>query len=264
MLKELVTYFLTPTTPLAKKYGFLYQSVALEERFKRCQKDWLGHLKNCQDLFIEVAENIPNKNHVVVLGSSHLHEIPWHLLDRYFNKITLVDIIHPLKHHRLKRRSSKLELVSLDLSENLKDLETVKNFQDLVHLAQKNLTWRFEADLIISGNLLSQLALLPMDVFERRIKTNLTLEQKDEICAAFAKKHLEALASCKGQKLLYTDRETFYHDPKGSLIYSGSYPVDFTGFSKIKEWTWDLAPLKEASKEYSISMKIEAYQQSLP
>lgn len=259
MIKEILTYFLTPTVPLAKKYGFLYQSIALEERFKRCQRPWLEHLKNCQDLFLEVCQELPQKEHVVVLGSSHLHEIPWHLLSSQFKKITLVDIIHPLKHHRLQRKFAQLNLITLDLTQALDQLESVKNFEDLTALASLEPQWEFSADLIISGNILSQLALLPLETLERKTKTQLTVEQKDQICSAFANRHLETLKRCQGQKLVYADRKTFYHDPKGEIIYEGGYSVDFSDFKKIKEWNWNLAPLKEASKNYSISMLVEAY-----
>ncbi|MNL34214.1 hypothetical protein D3C87_1561770 [compost metagenome] len=118
----------------------------------------------------------------------------------------------------------------------------------------------FKADLIVSANLLSQLGLLPIDSIEKKIKRSLTLEEKDQVCTAFAELHTSSLLKCDGQKLIYADREIIYRNPQGEIIYTGSYPVSFKGFKEIKSWMWMLAPLKEASKDYSIEMKIEAYE----
>ncbi|MEK2644038.1 hypothetical protein [Bdellovibrio sp. BCCA] len=262
MIREALVFLLTPTTPLAKKYGFLYSSIALQHRFERCKKAWLPHLKNCQDLFLETVQDLPRKKSVVVLGSAHLHEIPLHLLSEHFEDITLVDVVHPLKHHRLAKRNSHLKLVTEDLSKSLEKLDKINNLEELHQLLQQlqdqNLFY-FEADLVISGNLLSQLALLPIEAVERKIKRSLSLEEKDQICTAFAELHLKNLKNCKGRKLVYADRKVIYRDTKGEVIYTGEYPVSFEGFTKLKEWIWQLAPLKEASKDYSIEMKIEAY-----
>lgn len=263
MIREALIYLLTPTSPLAKKYGFLYQSVALEHRYERVKKHWLPHLKNCQDLFLESLKDLPQKKSVVVLGSAHLHEIPWHLLEKNFETITLVDVVHPLKHHWLAKRTSRLRLITQDLSKALDRLETVQSLEDL-HKLIKDLKneelFHFEADLIISANILSQLALLPIESLEKKIQRPLTIEEKDSICTAFAENHLRNLRNCPGKKLVYADREVIYKDPQGKVIYTGHYPVSFAGFKKLKEWMWTLAPLKEAAKDYSIEMKIEAYE----
>ncbi|UOF00057.1 hypothetical protein [Bdellovibrio reynosensis] len=263
MIREALIYLLNPATPLAKKYGFLYSSVALQHRYERCKKIWIPHLKNCQDLFLEAVNKLPQKKSVIILGSAHLHEIPMHLLVQNFESITLVDVIHPLKHHWLAKRNSRLKLITMDLSNSLDKLDALTSFADLQELLSaltKEKLFHFEADLIVSANILSQLALLPIDALEKKIKRPLTLEEKDLVCTAFAENHLKNLSQCQGRKLIYADREVIYRDPKGEEIYKGHYPVDFAGYKKLKEWMWMLAPLKEASKDYSIEMKIEAYE----
>lgn len=262
MLRETIELFLTPATPLAKKYGFLYHSISLKHRYERCKKIWLPHLKNCQEIFLESLKELPQKKSVVVLGSAHLHEIPLHLLVENFQSIILVDVIHPLRHHWMAKKNSRLKLLTMDLGGSLDSLDQLKSLEDLHHLikelSEKTL-FHFEADLIVSGNLLSQLALLPMEALEKFTKKNLTLEEKDRVCTAYAELHLKNLRQCKGRKLVYSDREVTYRDPQGEEIYKGSYPVHFNGFTKLRSWDWILAPLKEASKDYSIEMKVEAY-----
>ncbi|MFM6929752.1 MAG: hypothetical protein ACKOX6_14885 [Bdellovibrio sp.] len=262
MFLESLEFLLTPTTPLARKYGFLYSSIALRHRYRRCKKIWLPHLKNCQDLFLETVATLPSKKSVVVLGSAHLHEIPLHLLMDNFEQVTLVDVIHPLKHHLYAKRYSKLQLVTMDLTNSLDKIQELQNLDDLNKLAQDlagQQLFHFNADLIVSANLMSQLALLPLDAVEKKLKRELTLEEKDVICTQFAETHLKNLSGCHGVKLVYSDREVIYKDPQDKVIYTGHYPVRFDGYKKLKEWHWLLAPLKEASKDYAIEMKIEAY-----
>ena len=262
MIKEAFEFLLTPTTPLARRYGFLYQSISLKHRYERCKKKWLPHLKNCQDLFLENIASLPKKDHVIILGSAHLHEIPFHLLIQNFKQITLVDIIHPLKHHWLAKKNKNLELVTMDLSGALDELEDIDTYEQLLDIAKQlhdKELFRFEADLIVSGNMLSQLALMPIEQIEKELKRPLTLEEKDALCTSFAENHLKNLDACKGHKLVYCDRHITYRSPTNEVIYEGGYPVDFTGFTFIKDWMWELAPQGEASKEYAIEMKVEAY-----
>lgn len=262
MIREALIFLLTPTTSIAKKYGFLYSSIALQHRFERCQKSWLPHLKNCQNLYLQKIKELPQKKSIVILGSAHLHEIPLHLLTENFENITLVDVVHPLKHHWLAKRNSRLKLITQDLSLSLDKLDALQSIEDLNSLVEdlKNQKiFYFEADLIVSANLLSQLALLPIESLEKKIKRSLTIQEKDHFCSVFAEMHLKNLKNCNGRKLIYSDREVIYHNPQGEEIYRGHYPVDFSDYQKNTEWMWLLAPIKEASKDYSITMKIEAF-----
>ncbi|HWU44396.1 MAG TPA: hypothetical protein VN132_13185, partial [Bdellovibrio sp.] len=166
-------------------------------------------------------------------------------------------------HWLAKRNSSRLKLITQDLTLALQHLDKMQSLEDLKNLG-KDLAgqpdlFHFEADLIVSANLLSQLALLPIEAIERKIKRPLTVDEKDDLCSDFAQTHLKNLTGCKGKKLIYADREVLYKNPQKEIIYEGHYSVDFSGYKKLKEWDWILAPLGEASKEYSIEMKIEAY-----
>jgi hypothetical protein len=263
MIREAIEYFFTPTSPLAKKHGFLYSSVALKHRYERQKRAWLPHLKNCQDLFVATAAKLPRKQSVVILGSAHLHEIPMHLLLENFQEITLVDVIHPMKHHWVAKRNPRVRLITQDLTAALAGLDQHQTLEDLLawlEQAKTQTPFHYEADLIVSANLLSQLGLLPIDAIEKKLKRDLTVEEKDKVCTAFAELHLSSLQKCQGHKLVYADREITYRNPEGEVIYQGGYPVNFSSFKFVTSWMWMIAPLKEASKDYSIEMKIEAYE----
>lgn len=262
MFQEFVEMFFTPASPIAKKYGFLYHSISLKHRYERCKRNWLPHLKNCQEVFEIACADLENKKSVVILGAAHLHEIPLHLLKKHFQEITLVDIIHPLKHHMLAKRDKSIKLVTMDLGNTLDKLEDLKTLEALQeHLTnQKDVSlFNFKADLIVSANIMSQLGLLPIEAIEKFQKKDLTIHEKDSICTQFAELHLKNLLNCNGKVLIYSDREVIYRDKNKEIIYQGSYPVDLGAFKKIREWIWELAPIKEASKNHSIEMKVEAY-----
>lgn len=263
MILEALTYVLTPSNALSKKFGFLYASIALEQRYQRCKKAWLPHLENCKSLFFETLNKTPQRNSVVVLGSAHLHEIPLKLLLANFNQVTLVDVQHPLTHYLKAIIDKRLVIRTLDLTKSLEHLHELNSLEDL-HSLMKSLEsevlFQFQADLIISANILSQLGLLPIKTLEKKMRRELTIKEKDLICTSYAEMHLKNLLNCQGRKVVYCDREVLYRAPDGKQIYRGSYPVNFDKFQKLKEWDWELAPLKEASKEYSIQMKIHAYE----
>jgi hypothetical protein len=263
MLLEALTYLFTPSSSLSKKYGFLYSSIALEKRYQRCKKAWRPHLENCRKLFMDALTKTGQKNSVVVLGSAHLHEIPLKFLLDNFNKVILIDIQHPFTHHLKALMNKQLELRTQDLTKSLGHLDSLTSIEDLNALMtrlESEILFEFQADLIISANILSQLGLLPIKTLEKKLKRDLSVKEKDQICSTYAELHLKNLANCQGRKIIYCDREVLYFDPDGRQIYRGSYPVNFSKFQKITDWDWELAPLKEASSDYSIHMKIHAYE----
>ncbi len=262
MFQEFVEMFFTPATPIAKRYGFLYHSISLKHRYERCKRNWLPHLKNCQEVFEIACDRLENKKSVVILGAAHLHEVPLHLLKKHFQEITLVDIIHPLKHHMLAKKDKSIKLVTMDLGSTLEKLESLKTLhaiQEHLNQLQNQKLFEFSADLIVSANIMSQLGLLPIEAIEKFQKKELTTPEKDSICTQFAELHIKNLLNCKGKVLLYSDREVIYRDKNKEIVYQGSYPVNLSVLTKVRDWVWELAPLKEASKDHSIEMKVEAY-----
>ena len=73
----------------------------------------------------------------------------------------------------------------------------------------------------------------------------------------------EYVTTASGRKTTFLSTKGPLFNPKGEVIYTGHYPVDFSNFKKMNKWKWNwiLAPLGEAAKDYSIEMTIEAYVQ---
>lgn len=259
MILEWLEARLTPASKLARQFGLVYHSVALKHRYKRCKSSWNSHVENCHRVIQEAVDKVDRKNHIIILGSAHLHEIPREILEKKFKKVTLVDLVHPLSIRLWARKFPHIELVEKDLSHFLFRMNEFTDAELLLSEIQKNpAPFEFSADLIISANLISQLHLITLDYLSKK-KILSTKDFNDRIGQAFSNQHLAALKNCSGNILLYGDRETIYRDSAKNITYQGSFSVDFTNFKLINRWTWFIAPLGEFSKRESIEMKVEAY-----
>lgn len=260
MIAEWLETRLTPADPLARRYGFVHHSVALRHRFRRCQRAWQSHLENARQVIEAAVLKAPAHEHLVVLGSAHLHEIPKSILEKSFRRVTLVDLVHPLGVRWWARRFPHIELVSMDLSGMLARLRDFTDPEELLRAVREAApAFSFSADLVISSNLISQLHLVALEYLSRR-KAEARADFNDRLGRTFSEKHLEALLGCDADILLYGDRETIYRAPDGQENYRGSFAVDMGSFHFLKKWTWHIAPLGEYSRKESIDMVVEAYE----
>jgi hypothetical protein len=259
MIWEWLESRLTPAPALAKKYNLVYHSVALKHRYKRCHRAWLPHLENCRALINEAVLKLPRHDHLVILGSAHLHEIPKNLLEKTFKRVTLVDLVHPLAVRRWARRFAHIELVEMDVTGFLARMENFDDAEELLKAVQEApAPFHFTADLIVSSNLMSQLHLIALEFLAKK-KMRAGEDFNDRLGQAFSEKHLNALALCEGAVLIYGDRETIYRDPAGKQTYRGQFKISTVPFRFVKKWTWPIAPLGEFSRRESIEMIVEAY-----
>ncbi len=259
MIFEWIEARITPASKIARKFGLVYHSVALKHRFKRCRHSWESHIQNCHRVIRQAVDNVSEKNHLVILGSAHLHEIPKPILENEFKKVTLVDLVHPLSVRIWARKFPHIELIEKDLSGFLNRLTEFNDAELLLSEIQKSaLPFHFSADLVISSNLISQLHLIAIDYLAKK-KIQAHENFNDRIGQVFSNQHLAALKNCKSKILLYGDRETIYRDAAKNITYRGGFKINLNDFSLINKWTWQIAPLGEFSRRESIEMMVEAY-----
>ncbi len=258
MILEWLESLFTPAPKISKKMGLVYHSVALKYRYNRCKKAWAPHIEKCQNLITQQVAKLEKTDSLVILGSAHLHEIPKEILESKFKSVTLVDLVHPLEVRFWARKRPHIKLVEMDLSGILEKLATLNTPAELLKELKKTANFYFEADLIISSNLISQLHLIALGYFAKK-RLFLTDSDKDHLGTAFSEHHLRSLQNCKGDVLLYGDRQTIYRDKDGKEVYRGHYPLQIKGFEFIEKWKWNIAPLGEYSKSESIEMIVESY-----
>ena len=94
MILELLTYFKAKTTKEARAFGHLYESIALIQREKRCQKHWLSHRVHCKNFILNSINLLKSHETALVLGSGPLHEIPIEEMASRFKRVNLVEVVH--------------------------------------------------------------------------------------------------------------------------------------------------------------------------
>ena len=230
MLKEFWDYFSTPSTPKARKEGYLYQSIALSHRARRCEKYWGPHLRHCRQ---EIEHRIQDQTgHVGVLGSGLLLETPIDLLEKYFSEVTFIDIVHP-KMARLQVEGKKhIHLLELDLTEALPELSF---------------------DYVISANLLSQLPLLKC---QKMLKQKISDEQISQAAFQIQKKHLDDLKRITKKGLLFSDFQVRLLNQEGGLDEENLTVDPRLKIKWEKTWPWDLAPAPELEKKRSVQLTV--------
>jgi len=74
-----------------------------------------------------------------------------------------------------------------------------------------------------------------------------------------AEDHFKYITNFKCPAILITDTESHYIDSEEKTAYI-EYPyINFKLPKADQEWWWDLAPKPEMSKDYSIRMKVAAF-----
>jgi hypothetical protein len=251
VLAELALQALTPATSLARRFGLLREGVALWSRGLRQRKAWEPHHARCRAIIAEVAVTLSQRRKVVVLGSGPARDIPLDMLCASFDEVVLVDIVH-LPPLRLKLwRQAKVELISRDLTGAMAWLAgEAKERQD--PLAE--LVADAKVDLVISANLLSQLAWPVADWLEDNPTRAAALPGNlPARCIAW---HLDDLARFKGHVCLISDVEMVERDRSGAihdrldLMYGVELPKE------DESWLWPVAPFGEAERDREYVHKV--------
>ncbi len=208
MILELLEWAATPCPWFARRKGLLAAQIAIRHRAKRCRAAWNGHLEACRKFVADAVGSRTADENLVILGSGHLNDFDLPFLLRRFQKLTLVDAVHPLEIQiRARFSSDKIRLLSSDLSQPSAEIE------DLVSRA----SWT------ISSCLLSQLPL-----FSRLPSPTLY------------ERHLALLRKSPRAVLITDVAKRLGSGPCQSLIENHPLP------HPAAEWIWTIAPAGES------------------
>lgn len=237
MIFEYWDYLTTPASSHSRKEGYLYHSVALAHRAKRCRKYWQSHIQQCQLSVIQKINKLSAKNSAVVLGSGLMIETPLEILATQFNKIDLVDVVHAKevrkKIQKFEKSSDKFNLIELDL--NLKFLEG-------------------KYDFVISANILSQ---LPNVIINRKIESKKISENEiQDLTFELQKRHLEQIKSLSENIFLFSDYELKIKNKKTNETEITNTVDPRLNLKWKNSWLWNIAPAPEISKYESVELKV--------
>ncbi len=255
MITELLIYLTSRSTPEARAFGHLYESIALVHREKRCSKYWLPHRTMCKEFIISEAIKIPVKKSVLVLGSGPLHEIPLEFLATHFDSVDLVDVVHLKEISKQWQHKKNVRFIEKDITALEKEIYHQKKPLEKM----PNAFLDADYSLIISANLLSQLAFHLRSFLVKKARPALSEEDLDRFAYKVTENHFLYLKKFTCPVILITDVETNLLDKNEKLIQAESSYIDFPFPAPRAEWIWNVAPIPEYSKDIAVKMKVAGF-----
>lgn len=232
MLVEVLQYLTTPAPLRHRRLGYVGQSVALHSRSRRCRRSWEPHLARTRAVIEASAAACPRRRAVAVLGSGLLDDVPLRSLARVFERVLLVDAVHPWPARACALPHRNVRLVSRDLSGAQGQPDPLAFLDEVPGL-----------DLVVSANLLSQLPILPVDRAERRGADGAALGRR------IVETHLASLALRGVRVCLVGDVRQHELARDGTSLGEHDLLFGVVLPPAPLAWSWDLAPFGEVGSD---------------
>ncbi|MBI1777880.1 MAG: hypothetical protein HYR63_21280 [Proteobacteria bacterium] len=252
MLVQWIKYLTRRAAPELRALGYLRESIAIEARWRRCHAAWEPHLIQSQKAVGEAIGRARRHRTAVILGSGLLLDVPLPALARAFERVVLVDALHPPRSRRRARAYANVELLAADVTGTLASLHRLDPSRTFA-APQPGAPPLLEdpaVDLVVSLNLLSQLPVLPVAYLDRKWGA-----VAQSAIAAFAQSliahHLDMLARCSAATLLVSDVERRLVAPDGAVIERHSTLAEVAPPKAARSWTWQIAPRGELDSSHA-------------
>lgn len=233
---------LNPAPLPLRRLGYVRQNGLLHARSRRCRAAWAPHLARARSVIAAAAEATRQRRHAVVLGSGLLDDVPLDALARLFDRVSLVDAVHPWPARLATRRYPSVALVTAEIGAGL-----AGTWADLCA----------DADLIVSANLLSQIPLVPIDAHEARGH-----EAPPSLGAHLVATHLAALdtlAARVERVCLITDTVQREEDRAGRTVDSADLLFGIAVPPAPETWDWEIAPFGEIGRRRRLIHRMHGY-----
>ena len=243
MLLAFVLALANPAPLRLRRLGYVRESGLLHARSRRCRAAWAPHLARSRDVVVRAASDCVSWRLAVVLGSGLLDDVPLADLAARFERVRLVDAVHPWPTRLAVRRHPNVDLVTAEISGGLAEPALAEALRG--------------ANFVVSANVLSQLPILPLDAYARAGQ-----EAPPRLAAAIVDAHLSALtlAAREGARVcLITDTVQRQEDREGRAVET----FDLLAGTALPEpsvaWDWELAPFGEAARHRRTLHRVHAY-----
>jgi hypothetical protein len=250
MILEALEWLATPCPRALRDTGYLSELVSIGARHRRCRAAWADHLARSRQAILDAARRTAGRRRALVLGSGRLLDVPLAELATLFERVTLVDLVHPLAARWRARRHANVTLVSRDVTGIIGALRRWQPGQALPIPRPLDIILEPDVDFIISLNLLSQLGVLPIEWIEKRAGPA-GHAAAHALSAALTRVHLDDLASCRAHVCLIGDVEWWRARADGTVVERWSSIDDIEAPPAIAEWIWPIAPAPEADPNLS-------------
>ena len=241
-----------------REMGFDRELWGIRRRYLQFRPEWEAHCTQAKRVILEAARQCPQHREVVIFGTGWLHDVPLRELCAQFQRVTLVDLVHPFSVRWYVRSFANVRLMEADVSGALLEAwQAVEREETILPVSRPDLFIEDEGiDLVVSLNLLSQLPCMPSWYLKNVGK--FPEKQVEMFNRQLVEAHLDYLGRLPGVVCLIGDVEIITRSPGGdevarrSTLYGATMP--FVG----EEWEWRLIPRGDRPPYNSQSLRVVA------
>lgn len=250
---------------ILRKFGFQHDQQGIINRYLRETEGWNVHLNNCKNFILRASES-KTKGTAVILGSGWLLDVPVEKLSKNFERVILVDIVHPRQVEHKVKKFKNVDFIKSDISgfimpvyehiRNFKKNNIKKNLIEIEPLfSHFGLNDINHADFVVSLNLLNQLDILICDyIIKFKIYNEIELLEFRKL---IQKKHIQWLPKTK--TCLISDYLELNLDDKNELIREKKLVhIDLPLNNNTKRWDWEFDQQKTYHREFKTIFKVIA------
>ena len=254
MIREWLERWLTPAERSVRHLGYVSEVVAIGARERRHRTAWAAHLAATRAFVDALATG---GEHLVVLGSGRLLDVPLETLAPRYARVTLVDCVHP---RAARGRAAALGHVVCHeadvtgcvaaLARGGSTLPSPCRPTCLDALPPPTAT--------LSLNLLSQLPVMPLQRLEA---LGISTERQSTFGRALVDAHLAWLADLPGRTALITDvRREYRQGPAGAQLTELEDALHGARLPPPDaRWDWAVAPRGEIAPDLALSLVVHAW-----
>ncbi|MFQ3652551.1 MAG: hypothetical protein SNJ75_19720 [Gemmataceae bacterium] len=256
---QMLNRWLTRCPVHLQEMGFDRELWGIRRRYEQFRPEWEAHCAQAKRVILDAVRRCSQHRHAILFGSGWLHDVPLIELSNIFQRVTLVDLLHPFSvRWYVRGRFSNVRLLEADLSGVLLDAwRAVERQESILPVSRPELFLdEPDVDLVVSLNLLSQLPCMPSWYLK---KVGRFPEKQVELFnRQLVEAHLDYLGRLPGVVCLIGDVEMITRTPAGaevarrSTLYGADFP--FCG----EEWEWQLIPRADRPPYNSQSLRVIA------
>ena len=254
MFTEVYEWLTTSCPRDARKLGYLQESIAIRARYKRHRTRWQPHLDASKSVIRAAMEGPGNKRMAVILGSGALYDVPLDALARTFERVELIDIVHPKEACQIAAAYPNVTFRNEDISGTSQTLAAMPRRAAEAPRVGALPILTSDTDLVVSVNLISQLAEIPQARLQAR--TDITDGDRRSFATEIVRRHVQWLSALKCRVCVISDIERHYVDQNGTQLEPWDSLHGVALPESGTDWLWDLAPAGECHPELAIQTTV--------
>jgi hypothetical protein len=254
MLAELLLRLTQTAPPEIRRLGLVRDAVWLWSRATRRRKAWAAHEARCHAVVERALAPLDRRRSVVVLGSGLCRDVPIGRLTSLFTRVILVDVVHLWPVRLRLARFRNIEFITRDITGLAR---WIAGYADDRGDPLADLRADSSIDLVISANLLSQIAICPEDWLDRHPARAAQLPA--DLPEQAVRWHLDDLAAFRCPVCLISDIDMKVIDRAGTVQERMNLVADLPMPAPDDAWDWPVAPFGEIGRRVERIHRVHAY-----